>query len=308
MPAGSGSGLSPTTGSLVFSFQRAQATVPSSTTILEFLFRDSQGEEILRRSFPYSASVTVSDVPLTASTVEITARDGGGSFLSNLIVMVAVNPGGISTIDLSGARFIPRFQELQVVLDGDSQLEVLETVTIQSLALLYTDGSSEGIPVSKGALSVDNPKVARLDGAGVVGIFDGSTMLHIEVVVGQELYSKSIPIVVGTGLSLIPDLQEATGLVVDGLPPGAELYRLRFLYTPPFENERVLSFDDPNLSVAIEATSALVTDAQGSPLVSDGAWVVELPLLDSATVTYRDSQLGTITRNYAFYFSTWERL
>ena len=102
---GGGFTPTPTTGELVFNFNLAPAQaiqVPNSTTDLDFEFFDAANNSVFFYTQGYADTVVVSNVPVSAVRVEITARGPGGP-LALIEAPVTVVAGGSVVVDLSGA-------------------------------------------------------------------------------------------------------------------------------------------------------------------------------------------------------------
>lgn len=94
------------TGNLAFRFAQAQdytGVVPRGTTSLQFDFFDKDDKVIFFAQSDYAASVTVSDVPLSATKVTVTAYGAGGIPVASLSAPVKPLLGTTTVVDLSTA-------------------------------------------------------------------------------------------------------------------------------------------------------------------------------------------------------------
>jgi hypothetical protein len=99
-----------TTGNAVFHFVQAQASpdvVPAGTDSLDFDFYTSSTPQdadlVLSQTVEFAATVTITDLPVTARFVVVTARDAGGLPLATLTGALDLQPGGSTDVDLSAA-------------------------------------------------------------------------------------------------------------------------------------------------------------------------------------------------------------
>lgn len=169
-PGAANSALS--SGGLFFQFYQAQAALVSAQAqTLEFEFFDAQGELLKTVTVNYSASVTIGDVPTTASKVEITIYDENGAPLQTLLDEVAVVPGATTEVDLSDADSAAVTLESLSASPSRLLMDLISPVDSEvrlSLTALFDNGSTVDLEPDAATYQVRPEGVVSIDDQGVV--------------------------------------------------------------------------------------------------------------------------------------------
>lgn len=198
------------TGSLTFQFQQpanTQAvTVPAGTTRLEFDFFNAADVLVYEATAPYSNSVTINNVPTSATDVVITAYGAGNVPLATISSSVNVAAGGNSNVNLTGVTPAPI--NLVSVASTPASLSLNVTETRQ---LSFTGTFSNGQTVPFNATTGGTATYTGFD-AGVIsvsntglvtGLANGNTSIDVAFTLnGATVNATDIPVTVGGGGSV----------------------------------------------------------------------------------------------------------
>jgi hypothetical protein len=222
-------GNTATTGDLVFQFTKAQAiNVPVATTDLDFEFFDTSNNSVFFYTQAFANTVTVQNVPITATRVVITARGPGGVPLATIDAPVAVVAGGTALIDLSGALVTLVTLDSLTALPNPVALSLDGGPTTAQLALSgnFSNGDIVALGAAAGGAATYtdfDALVATVDANGLVtAVGGGATSVDIGYTLnGATVNLLDHPITVaGPAGTLIVEpaaLQFAPGGVVGAL-------------------------------------------------------------------------------------------
>lgn len=218
-----------TTGNLVFAFTKVQsALTPTAAVSLEFEFSDSADRSVFSAESIFATSVTVRDVPETATRVEITAYGPGRVPLGVLSVPVRVTPDQTVTVDLGSASFVSTTLDELVVTPAGLDL-VIPTNSTATLALsgTFSTGDKVKFNTETGGIATYTPRdasVVRAESTGLVtGLKAGSTVLDVYFTIQGKTATATVPIQVSGELPPVsPERLVLSPAIVD-LFPGSSL-------------------------------------------------------------------------------------
>lgn len=251
------------TGSLSFSFTQTQsAEVPTATITLNFEFFDATGNSVLVvNDVAFAPTITIENVPTSATDVEITAFDVVGEPLVAIAQAVDVVPNTESTVNFDTATIIPvRIVSLSVS-PNSADLAVDDTVTLQ-VSGSYSNGIVRALPASAITFNSSAPSIATVSTAGVVtGVSAGGAEISADIpAAGIE------PAITAVNVSEIAILfQDANtqNLVVDEGGNGSSGNYGVFLFDSTDAQSQLL-FSNTGLSFAVTPATTGVSVVSGT--------------------------------------------
>lgn len=311
--ASSGAVSQPTVsvGTLRFDFARAQTAllVPNSTVRLRFLFTDQAGGEgalVLETTREFALSITITDVPVSARSVRVTALDVSGQPILTAIASVSVLADRSSTVNF------PTFVEVtpvEVVIDP-TEVELRVGGERQFLAILrLSDGSSveatgatwsssDGAVLvsSNGRATAVSPGSAKVRAAlgGMSAEADVAVLPALPEVPGIVtlesfvLSRRNLTLDVGASLVLTATgtFSNSTVRVLSQVQDG-----LSFAST----DDQVASVDDEGRVVAVGVGEATLTATVGELTQSVEVTVSQSPTQQRPVVDLHLSEIPTVT-------------
>lgn len=168
------------TGAVTFQFARAQQAVPATTALLDFRFFSANGLQVFERlNEPFNTTVTVQNVPTSATRAVVTAKNAAGIPLATIDYSVNVVGGGTSAA-VAGTSTPVTFDTVTATPDPTS---VAVGATQQlSLAVGFSNGDSftgtaaGGTPV----FTSSAPGTASVNATGLVtGVAAGPATITV---------------------------------------------------------------------------------------------------------------------------------
>jgi hypothetical protein len=283
-----------TTGNLTFQFVAAQAaTVPAATEQLTFDFFNANGDVILSDDAAFAGTVTIPNVPVSATDVLITAYGPGGVPLVTIEDEVGVAGGSTAVVDLSDA-VITEVDLVSVAATPAAVALDVDGPLTQQLSFTGTFSNGDVVPLAAAtgatfAFSGFDPAVVSVSATGLVTVTTatgGATSIDVAVSLTDDVVNLlDIPVTVGgpnevlgtlivQPESLVFDNQGLLGVIgglgsLGDLPLGS-LSTFRAYFVPPGETEPIE-----------------VTQRVG---VSFGSFVPETVQANSFTYLYLDGQ------------------
>lgn len=185
------------TGTLVFGFTRPQTgSVPLPTTQLTFNFYDSSNTLIFTIARAFATQVTISNVPTSATRVEILATDTNGYPLAQLATNTTVTAGISSTIDLSGATSTTITYDSITVTPNPVAVNVAGTQQVV-IQLNFSNGTVATLNISATTATITNPTpaTATVSATGLVtGVAAGTVNVTFAVTVNGVTRNSTIPV------------------------------------------------------------------------------------------------------------------
>lgn len=296
-----------TTGALTFQFTQAQtATVPTGTTTLLFEFLNSQGAVVFTTEVDFAATVTISDVPVSAVDVNITALDGEGIPVATIEQEVTVVADAVSEVSLETAVVTVVVVSSISVTPGTSNLGVGDTVNLVGTATL-SDGSTVALSPSRFIFSSSDTDVATVSTSGVVSAEDaGSTTVQVALAADASLQPVSVTINVSK--IVIQSIFEGQPYLTisNGSGQTGGLFRLRL--SDSQGGESVVDADDPDADITIVTTATglsvvnrtfqndivFTIQAENSNIAPNDTFTVEVEYTDSDGVVLKDSVVVSV--------------
>lgn len=245
-----------TTGALTFQFARAQTTtVPTNTTDLLFEFRNAENSVVYTETVPFSTTVTINNVPATATQVEITALQNGFP-VATVTDDVTVTIAQTTQVDLTNAGNTNiTFDELTVtpatnnLSGGDSQnLSVVAT---------FSDTSSVPVPNSAVTFTSNNTALANVSASGVISTLPatgGNTTVDASWTFNSVERTDSVSVTVGS----VFFVGEGESVFPASIPQGEE-----------FDLETRIAFSNGTVQdIDSEATYTFVPEVAGVSIES----------------------------------------
>jgi hypothetical protein len=194
-------GNTPTTGSLTFNFN--QANIPADVQQLLFDFytgANGTGANVLSTQRPFAGSVTIENVPGSASSVVITGLNTSGDPQVTIVAPVVVAVGGNRVVDLSNATFTAVTLAAVVVSPSTASVDVGGTQQYTATGT-FSNGQSKtitGVTYSvTGPATITPAGLATGTGAGtatITGARDGvsdTATLQVNAIEPEGLESIS---------------------------------------------------------------------------------------------------------------------
>lgn len=264
------------TGNVTFQFVRAQqaAAVPSATTRLRFEFFDAQGVAFANpRTVDFSATVTITDVPVSATSAVVTALDAAGNSLGSVRFTFTVQVGQTVVAVPSSQPVTPTLSTLTIT-PVSASLNVGQTLQLTSDARL-----SDGTRAQGGTLQFrsQSPAVANVSADGLVtALSEGTATVLASYSFGNVTRTAQATIAVGDDVpsGVVGTLSVSPSSVI--------------LNTSATQNVTV-RYAPANVSSSVEVTSAVSGDSSNTTVATYVNGVVtagEVPGNTTITLTY----------------------
>lgn len=205
--------FSASTGSLSFQFVKPQAAaVPAATTMLTFEFYDNaipeHGTLVYAVILPYSDSIIVEEVPVSARSVVITAAALDTTPLASIEDQVVVVPDTVTAVDLSDAAIRAiRLESISISPDTVDLKLGNAARLVQHLSVLATFSNGETLALdnrqvrSDVTFSSEPPGVVSISDSGLVkALASGETVVTVSYNTGGLSQSDTVLVIVSQDL------------------------------------------------------------------------------------------------------------
>lgn len=189
----------PNTGAATFNFATPQiGNVPTGTVQLVFSFYDTSNTLIFQTPRTFATTITITNIPVTATRVEIVANNAQGFPLRQLNQAVNLQAGVTTVIDLSTATVI------NITFDSITCTPSPVLVTNQGTQQLlvqaqFSNGLNATVDITTTTLTGQNNAIATVSNAGLVtGVAAGNYNLTISFTVSGTTRQVVVPIRVQT--------------------------------------------------------------------------------------------------------------
>lgn len=193
---GNNGGGGANTGAVTFQFQRAQQTVPTATAFFDIRFFNANGAQVFEAlNVPFNTTVTINNVPTSATSAVVTAKNAAGVPLQTINYTIGFN--GATGTATPGTATDVTFTALDTTPSNVSVAVGATAATSSSVS--FSDGTSLSAAAAGGALSFtsSNAAVATVSAAGVItGVSAGTATVTASYVLNGVTRTDTVTVTV----------------------------------------------------------------------------------------------------------------